>query len=192
MTDKATPRDAAWSAPLAISRLDLFLGFLKIGLLGFGGVAPGARRVIVEERKWLSDAEYASVLALGQALPGANTVNASVMIGDRAQGVAGAVIAPFSLFLAPLIMLIGVALLYGRYGDLVPVRGALGAAGCAAAGLVAGTAIKLLMGLKQGQVALAFSLLTFVAVGVFRLPLLAALFVIGPFSIYFAWRRLRG
>jgi len=191
MTDKPVRTDISWRAPLVISKLDLFLGFLKIGLLGFGGVAPGARRVIVDERRWMSDAEYAGILAVGQALPGANTVNASVMIGDRAQGVAGAIIAPFSLFLAPLLMLVAVAVLYGRYGDLAPVRGALGAAGCAAAGLVAGTAIRLLTNLRLGKAALVFALLTFVAVGMLRAPLLAALFVVGPFSIYVAWRRLR-
>jgi chromate transporter len=32
----------------------LFLGFLKIGLLGFGGLAPVAHHVIVEDRAWLT------------------------------------------------------------------------------------------------------------------------------------------
>jgi len=34
----------------AISRGTLFTSFLKMGLLGFGGVLPWARRVIVDER----------------------------------------------------------------------------------------------------------------------------------------------
>jgi len=35
------------------SRLGLFLTFFRIGVLGFGGVGPWARRVIVEDRGWL-------------------------------------------------------------------------------------------------------------------------------------------
>ncbi len=69
-----------------ISKAELFLGFLTIGLLGFGGVAPWVRHVIVEERRWLSDKEFAEVLGVGQILPGPNTVNAAVIIGDHFQG----------------------------------------------------------------------------------------------------------
>jgi hypothetical protein len=71
------------------------------------------------------------------------------------------------------------------------VRGALSAAGSAAAGLVAGTAIKMLTGLKLGRAALAFALVTFIAVGVFRAPLLAALFALGAVSIAVVWRGMR-
>lgn len=190
MTEAASTEDR-WGAPLAISAKDLFLGFLKIGALGFGGVAPGARRVIVEERRWLSDAEYAQVLAIGQALPGANTVNAAIIIGDRARGPLGAATALLGLMGGPLALLIGAAMLYGRYGDLPMVRGALSAAGSAAAGLVAGTAIKMLTGLKLGRSALAFAFLTFIAVGLFRAPLLAALFVLGAISVAVVWRGMR-
>ena len=39
-------------APLRpVGKTELFLGFLKIGLLGFGGVGPWSRHVIVEERR---------------------------------------------------------------------------------------------------------------------------------------------
>jgi chromate transporter len=52
---------------------ELFFGFLKIGLLGFGGVAPWARRIVVEKLGWLTEheQEYISILGVGQVLPGA-------------------------------------------------------------------------------------------------------------------------
>jgi chromate transporter len=49
--------------------------------MGFGGVAAVARHVLVVERAWVDDAEYGRLLGLCQALPGANTVNAAVMLG---------------------------------------------------------------------------------------------------------------
>ena len=49
---------------------ELASAFLKMGLCGFGGVLPFARRVLVEERAWLSEREFAEILGLCQALPG--------------------------------------------------------------------------------------------------------------------------
>ncbi|HEY2816510.1 MAG TPA: chromate transporter, partial [Casimicrobiaceae bacterium] len=50
--------------PRPIARTTLFLAFLKIGLLGFGGVLPWARRVLVEERAWLTDREFAEMIGM--------------------------------------------------------------------------------------------------------------------------------
>ncbi|MBE1043623.1 chromate transporter, partial [Escherichia coli] len=33
---------------------ELFVGFLWLGLIGFGGVLPLARSMLVERRRWLS------------------------------------------------------------------------------------------------------------------------------------------
>jgi hypothetical protein len=67
----------------------IFTGFFMIGVRGFGGVLPWARRTIVEERKWLTAAEFAEVLGLCQFLPGGNIINVSVALGSRFRGMAG-------------------------------------------------------------------------------------------------------
>ena len=36
----------------------LFLGFSSVGLSGFGGVLPFARRMLVEERRWMTAEEF--------------------------------------------------------------------------------------------------------------------------------------
>ena len=66
-----SPEHQGESALRAVSKRELFFGFLKIGLLGFGGIAPWARHVIVEERQWVTDKEFAAILGVGQILPGA-------------------------------------------------------------------------------------------------------------------------
>lgn len=161
----------------------LFLGFLKIGLMGFGGVAPVARHVIVADRGWLTDREYAQVLAMGQILPGANTVNASVMIGDRFQGAMGAVAALLGLMAMPLVILIGLATLYEHFAALAAVRTAIAGSAAAAAGLVIGTAIKIARKLRPDLWAVLFGLGTFAAVGLWALPMLAVVAIAGPLSI---------
>ena len=96
-----------------VTTWDLFLGFAKIGMLGFGGIGPISHHVIVEERLWLSEEEYAAVLGMGQVLPGPNTVNAGVIIGDRYRGFRGSLACVTGIMLAPCFIVVLLAILYG-------------------------------------------------------------------------------
>ena len=62
---------------------ELFLGFLAIGARSFGGVLPWAYRTMVEERRWLTQADFAETIGLCQFLPGPNIGNASIVLGKR-------------------------------------------------------------------------------------------------------------
>ncbi len=171
------------------TRLDLFLGYLKVGLLGFGGVAVWSRRVVVEERRWLTEREYAELLGLGQILPGPNIGNVTVMIGRRFHGLAGAVLATAGLYAAPLAILLGLCLAYERYGGLPGVATAMHGIAAAAAGMVIGTALKMTARLRLPPEALAVLLLAAVAAAWLRLPLPVIVLVLGPLSIAAAlWR----
>ena len=90
----------------AASRRALFAAFFKIGLCGFGGVSGWVRPIIVEERRWLNDLEFAELLGAASVLPGANTVNLAIMLGDRFQGASGAATAVAGLLFAPLAILV--------------------------------------------------------------------------------------
>lgn len=161
----------------------LFLGFLKIGLLGFGGVAPWARHVIVEDRAWLTEAEYAAVVGIGQVLPGANTVNAAVMIGDRFAGPVGAAAAVLGLMAMPLAILIALAQVYAAFAAVPLVQAALAGSAAAAAGLVVGTGLKMAWRLKPSPGAVAAGLLALAAVALLHWPLVVVLLVLGPLSV---------
>ena len=104
------------------SRADLFLTYGKIGLIGFGGINAWARRVLVEEKRWLTEQDYAETLGLGQVLPGPNALNAAIMVGDRFHGAVGALLASCSMFGGPLIILMGLAVLYDSYGEVPMVK----------------------------------------------------------------------
>ena len=84
----------------------IFLGFARIGLLGFGGVAAWARHVIVEERRWLTEREYAETAGLAQVLPGPNVGTAGIFIGRHFAGWRGAVAATAGLYVGPLVILL--------------------------------------------------------------------------------------
>ena len=68
---------------------ELFLGFLSIGARSFGGVMPWAHRVLVEERRWISQEDFTAVVGLCQFLPGPNVGNASIVLGRRWFGIRG-------------------------------------------------------------------------------------------------------
>ena len=71
-----TPTSCMTEAATKPGLLELALTFNKISLASFGGgLSAWARRVIVEEKKWLDDEEFLSALTLSRVLPGANQTN---------------------------------------------------------------------------------------------------------------------
>lgn len=163
-TDRAQPIHAHSHAELAGA-------FLKVGLLGFGGVAVMARRVLVEERAWFDDEAYAQYLGLAQTLPGANTVNLAVLIGDRAQGLGGALTAMGALLAPPLALLVLILGLYDRVESLPAVRAALAGMASTGAGLVFGTGLRMSWALRRRAASLLFGLAALVAMAVLHAPL---------------------
>lgn len=103
----------------------LFWGFFAIGLSGFGGVLPFARRMLVEQRGWLSAEEFNTKLGLCQFIPGPNTINLAIVVGRRYQRLLGAIAAPLGLLIGPLILTLILAMLYDCYGALPQAQGAL-------------------------------------------------------------------
>jgi len=169
----------------------LFLAFLSVGLSGFGGVLPFARRMLVDKRAWLTENAFNETLALCQTLPGPNIVNVSVVVGSRFAGWSGALAAAVGLMAAPVAIVLALASLYARYGALGRAPAMIAGLGAAAAGLVAATAAKMAWPIVRRRPisAAPFIVLVFVGVGLLRLPLAWVLLGLSPLSIAIAWRR---
>jgi chromate transporter len=181
-----SPEHQGESALRAVSKRELFFGFLKIGLLGFGGIAPWARHVIVEERRWVTDQEFAAILGVGQILPGPNTMNAAVMLGDRFQGVIGVLLCLVGQMVMPLVIVMSLAVVYQRFASIPEVRAALIGAAAGAAGLVLGTALKMTQKIKPSPLALVVAAIPFVAIGLLDWPLVPVVVTMVPLSIALA------
>ena len=180
--------DVSTAAPAAtVSASQLFVGFLKIGLSGFGGVMPFARRMIVEQRRWLSELEFLDVLSLSQFLPGPNIVNVSVIIGRRFQGVAGAAAAYAGLLLMPLVIVLALATVYAQFAQVEAVRGACSGVSASASALIVATALKLARPLKTSASQIVICSVSFVAIALLRVPLPWMLAVLCPVSVGIAW-----
>ena len=164
----------------SIGLFELFKGFATIGLLGFGGVAVMARHVIVEKYQWLSEKEYATILGMGQVLPGANVVNASVIIGDRFQGPKGSLVCVMGLMVLPIIILMVLAALYDKFAHLPAVSVALTGAGAAAAGMVLATGLKMALKVKLSLTGWLTIGLAILGIVVLRWPLVYVVLALIP------------
>lgn len=188
MSSAADP--AAVRAPVSLGTL--FTAFLKAALCGFGGgLLVWTRRVIVDQRRWISEAEFADTLSLCQFLPGANIANLSVCVGSKFRGAPGAIAAFSGLTLLPLALALLLGVGYLQIAHLAMVQRVLGGVSAAAAGLVIATGIRMLLPHRRRPVALLFAALAFSGIVFTRLPLSAVLFGLAPFSIAAPWLMTR-
>jgi chromate transporter len=174
-------------APLP-THADLFLAFFRITLSGFGGTLPWTRRMFVEQKKWMTAAEFNDAYALCQFLPGPNIVNLTAVFGSRMRGATGAIAAWTGFLVVPFCVMLAAGVLYERYSDVEAVRRVLAGVAPAAAGLIVATAAKMAVPLFRSFGPSPFVLVvTMLAIGVMRWPLLTVMMVLVPASIALAW-----
>lgn len=167
---------------------ELFKAFVIVSLSGFGGALPWARRMIVEQRRWMTAEQFNEDFALAQFLPGPNLVNFSVVFGLRFGGPAGAAIALGGLLGPPLVIVTILGILYAHFGDLEVLSRMLKGITAAAAGLLIAVVAKMAapMFLKRWNSAPVIALLAFAGV-LIQLPLQMVFLVLAPISIALAW-----
>src|SRR6202140_5125295 len=129
--------------PVAPRLLELFIAFSLISLSGFGGVLYWSRRMMVDERKWMTAEEFNEAYALCNFLPGPNIVNFSVVFGRQVGGTVGALVALLGLLGPPFLLVTLLGLLYTYYGDIAALQRVLGGVAAAAAGLHISTGPKM-------------------------------------------------
>ena len=162
---------------------DLFRGFFGIGIVGFGGVLPWARRMVVDQRRWLSAAEFLDLLALCQFLPGPNVVNLAVALGTRFRGAPGAASALAGLLAAPILIVIALGTVYARYSGHPVVRHALTGLAAAASGLVISMACRVAWPIRKQPLGIGVAVTAFIAIALVRLPLLPTMLVMASLSV---------
>lgn len=175
--------------PVRPSLYELFRAFAIVSLSGFGGALPWARRMIVEQRKWMTTEEFNDAFALSQFLPGPNLVNFSVVFGLRFGGAPGAAIALAGLLGPPLVIVVVLAILYAQFGELEFLSRILGGIASAAAGLLIAVVGKMAMPLFTKHVGwpAAVAILAFTGVAIMQWPLPYVFAVLAPIAVAIAW-----
>ena len=175
---------SADTEPAVPTTVELFLGFLGLGMMAFGGALPLAHRMLVERKRWLSEEEFTEMLGLCQFLPGGNMINMSVAVGMRFRGVRGGIAGLLGLIAVPSMVVVLLGMLYERYQDDPQVAHLFAGLAAAAAGLLVAMAIKIVRQLRGSWLMLAVAAVCFCAIALLRLPLLWTMLAMTPISIF--------
>ncbi len=104
----------------------LFLSFFRLGLTAFGG--PGmvayVRKLVVEQKGWLTAEEFKDGVALCQVIPGATAIQVVAYAGLRARGVRGALLSFLGFGLPAFLLMLSFAALYANTRSLPGVAAA--------------------------------------------------------------------
>src|SRR3954463_6800893 len=160
--------------------------FLQISLCGFGGGLALAHRIVVDERQWLTEPEFADIVSLCQFLPGPNIIGIAVCTGTRLRGAAGALAAAAGFLVIPWGLGLAAGLLFLAHAQHPLLRNLLGGLSAAAARLLIAPGIRLLLPHRKHPAALGFAALALGLVTFGKLPLLIVLFGLVPISIVVA------
>jgi chromate transporter len=185
MTDSGPPLPVPHPPGLA----ELLIAFSAASISGFGGVLPFARRMVVEQRRWMTAEEFNDAFALCQFLPGPNIVNFSVVFGARFGGAPGAALALLGVLGPPIVIVMALGALYARFGEVEALQRILAGLAAAAAGLIIAVSAKMAAPVLRDwrDPAPFVALAIFGAIGLARLPLPWVLAAAVPASVALAW-----
>ncbi|MGI2142597.1 chromate efflux transporter [Shewanella baltica] len=102
---------------------DIFVSFLKLGLTSFGGPIAHIgyfRDEFVTRRKWITEQDYADLVALCQFLPGPASSQVGMALGMMRAHYLGALVAWIGFTIPSALLLIGFALSLHQWGDILP------------------------------------------------------------------------
>ena len=95
--------------------LILFLTFMKIGALTFGGgyaMIPIIEEEVTKKRKWISEIEIMDILAISESTPGPIAVNTATYVGYKVAGIVGGIVATIGLTIPSFVIIFVISFFY--------------------------------------------------------------------------------
>ena len=167
------------------SLAELFIQFLIIGAISFGGgIVAYERSLLVERKRWIDADSFMAALAISQTLPGLNSVNLAAIIGQRLAGISGAIASVVGLILPGAIIVLALGILYENGRDDPLANLALSAVAAAATGLIANMVRQIGRNHFRKILSLVMMALTFTLMSIVKLPLLAVLAIVFPIGLW--------
>jgi chromate transporter len=156
--DIATEDSPPLSRP---STLRLFLSFLRLGAVSFGGPAMVAyiKRLAVARKAWLPEQEFQQGVALCQAVPGATAMQCAAFVGLRVRGLRGAVCTYLGFGLPAFLLMLSLSIAYEETREIDWVTSMLAGLRALVVALIAYAAWTFarssVRGLREGAIAVA-------------------------------------
>ena len=105
--------------------LDLFLTFVRIGCVTFGGgyaMLPILERELVDKRGWTTMDDLRDYFSIGQCTPGVIALNVSTFIGEKRGGIRGAIAATVGFLTGPVTIILIIAMFLRNFAQLELVQ----------------------------------------------------------------------
>ena len=177
-------------SPGEVTLGEIFRAFLLIGATSFGGGAMGyLRHSLVDTRRWIDDPTFVQMVAMSQSLPGLNSTNMAVLVGDRLRGTVGAAVAICGLCLPGGLIMFVIGMLHSQHAARPAATAVLHGVAAAAVGLVMAVAVQLGRKVLTRIDDLGFVALAVIGVNVLHQSVLVVLIVVGALAIW--WHRPR-
>lgn len=107
---------------------ELFWSFVQVGAFCVGGgyaSMPLIQEQVIERHGWLTLQQFIDIFTISQMTPGPIGINAATFVGTKVAGVPGAIAATAGFIFPSIIIVLILAKLFFKYGDIGPIRGIL-------------------------------------------------------------------
>ncbi|MBS0266215.1 MAG: chromate transporter [Planctomycetes bacterium] len=148
MVDELSP-DAAECSSASAPRYSLWqlIAYIwRLGMLGFGGpvaLVGYMHRDLVEQRQWISEADYKEGLTLAQLMPGPLAAQLAIYLGYVHYGVLGATLVGVAFVVPSFLMVVALGQAYAAYGGLPWMQSVFYGVGACVIGIITLSAYKL-------------------------------------------------
>ena len=163
----------------------IFWQFLIVGAISFGGgIVAYLKNLLVTRYRWVDSDEFIVMLSISQTMPGLNSVNIAILMGDRLRGALGAWAAAIGLLLPGGLIVMAIGLLYGINSNHPMANDVLGGVAAAAAALLTTVTWNLGERTFKKRKSLALLVLTFVLMSIVKWPLYLVLCTVLPLALF--------
>jgi chromate transporter len=175
-------KPAATSKP---SQGEVFLTFLQIGAISFGGgVVAYLRDSLVRKKKWFDDVEFLELTSISNTLPGLNATNVAILAGDRLRGWPGALWAMLGMCLPAFLFMTAAGIVYAEHTTRPLANAALRGVAAAATGLIAATWFQIGKKSLRGFYDAFFVLAAVLGINYFKWGVPITLLAVGALAIF--------
>jgi chromate transporter len=144
--------------------IEIFLIFLKLGCLAFGGgyaIIPLVERELVKKRGWITLDEVIDYYTIAQITPGLIAVNLSTFVGNKRKGIPGGITATLGFVLPGVSFVTIAALFIKNFAGQPIVSHAFAGIRIAVGALILDTVIRLVKGIVKDFKALVIYIAVF-------------------------------
>ncbi len=125
---------------------DLLVTFLLLGAFSFGGGMGSMELIrsrVVEQRMWMTNAEFTDIISISEMTPGPLGINIASFVGVRVAGIPGTVVATIAYVLPAFLIVMILSWFYYKYRSLRGIQGVLKGLRPAVSAMVMASAIKI-------------------------------------------------